>query len=343
MTFFNRKEEVIDIELTQFGKHLLSKGLFRPEYYAFFDDDIIYDTKFAGIASETQNEIEPRIKETPRLKTQYVFSGIETEINRSVEESRREAVEEDSLDRNAPPIKLIQPTADRNYATSAPLGTAKIGSPKSPAWKVSFLKGELSGSVNIEIGTKQPAQPIPQLDVEVIYDTFVRTQLGDEVNLITQDALFEDGTYISLEDNSIVLEVGELNGRQLNGEFKIEVYSVEEEQEGGVPTGKEILTPLNFQKRVTKNYKITPGNIYVRQPVDTSTSPGANVTNVEYWLDMRVDSEIDELLMCELKPVDKTKGVFSNRTYECEDARIRGEQEDIYSPSTVFEDPCDDE
>ena len=25
---------------------LLSKGMFKPEYYSFFDDDIIYDSKF---------------------------------------------------------------------------------------------------------------------------------------------------------------------------------------------------------------------------------------------------------------------------------------------------------
>ena len=60
MTFFNRKEDVIDIKLTQFGKHLLSKGVLRPVYYTFFDDDILYDGRFGGVA-EAQNEIEDRI------------------------------------------------------------------------------------------------------------------------------------------------------------------------------------------------------------------------------------------------------------------------------------------
>ena len=35
MTFFDPKEEVMDIELTQHGKRLLSKGLLRPTYYLF--------------------------------------------------------------------------------------------------------------------------------------------------------------------------------------------------------------------------------------------------------------------------------------------------------------------
>ena len=66
MTFFNRKEDVLDIQITQFGKHLLSKGVFKPVYYAFFDDDLLYDGEFGGF-SEHQNNIEDRIKETPRM------------------------------------------------------------------------------------------------------------------------------------------------------------------------------------------------------------------------------------------------------------------------------------
>ena len=36
MSFFNKKEDVLEIELTQFGKkQLLSEGNFKPQYYAF--------------------------------------------------------------------------------------------------------------------------------------------------------------------------------------------------------------------------------------------------------------------------------------------------------------------
>ena len=40
MEFFDSKQEVIDIRLTQFGKNLLARGFFKPVYYQFFDDDI---------------------------------------------------------------------------------------------------------------------------------------------------------------------------------------------------------------------------------------------------------------------------------------------------------------
>ena len=41
MEFFNKKEEVIDLQLTQYGKYLLSLGKFKPVYYAFYDDGIV--------------------------------------------------------------------------------------------------------------------------------------------------------------------------------------------------------------------------------------------------------------------------------------------------------------
>jgi len=96
MEFFDRKEEVIDIELTQYGKHLLSLGKFKPNQYAFFDDDILYDIKYVVSGSEgsfdstdksaleeRQNLTESRIKEVPRLKIQYNFSDRERRTGKS--------------------------------------------------------------------------------------------------------------------------------------------------------------------------------------------------------------------------------------------------------------------
>ena len=33
--YYNKKEEVIEIQLTQYGKELLAKGKFKPSHYAF--------------------------------------------------------------------------------------------------------------------------------------------------------------------------------------------------------------------------------------------------------------------------------------------------------------------
>tara|TARA_Y100000310_G_scaffold342223_1_gene444401 strand:+ start:208 stop:1320 length:1113 start_codon:yes stop_codon:yes gene_type:complete len=75
--FFNKKEETLHIELTEHGKYLLSQGLLKPEYYCFYDDEILYDAQAApsgGVggpraAAEAQNKVDRRIRyETPNLK-----------------------------------------------------------------------------------------------------------------------------------------------------------------------------------------------------------------------------------------------------------------------------------
>lgn len=77
MEYFDKKEDVMDLELTPFGEALLAKGDFKPEYYAFFDDEVLYDANYASITTEKQNQTKKRIKETPRLMTQYQFRGSE--------------------------------------------------------------------------------------------------------------------------------------------------------------------------------------------------------------------------------------------------------------------------
>ena len=82
MSFFDTKEEVLDVQLTQFGKRLLSLGQFRPAFYAFFDDDVLYDSEKAGF-KEHQNSTQKRIiEETPKLKTQHLTTGIATHFDR---------------------------------------------------------------------------------------------------------------------------------------------------------------------------------------------------------------------------------------------------------------------
>ena len=54
MSFFDKKEEVIEMKLTEYGKRKLQLGRLNPTFYAFFDDDILYNTDAAGF-TEAQN------------------------------------------------------------------------------------------------------------------------------------------------------------------------------------------------------------------------------------------------------------------------------------------------
>ena len=81
MSFFNKKEEVLDIELTQLGKYLLSKGKFKPVFYVFSDDEILYNVEYAGGNPEKSKQASTRIqKETPRFKTLYEHDGVESRV-----------------------------------------------------------------------------------------------------------------------------------------------------------------------------------------------------------------------------------------------------------------------
>ena len=90
--FLNKKEQVFDIKLTSYGNYLLSIGKFKPIYYEFFDDNVLYDGRYgmytgsnapeksnAGVVlRENQNLVHKRIKEeTPlpcrRLLLSYMW------------------------------------------------------------------------------------------------------------------------------------------------------------------------------------------------------------------------------------------------------------------------------
>src|SRR5574343_1378388 len=71
MEFIDNKEEVIHFELTPLGRQKFASGKLKPMYYAFSDNDIIYDIEFTG-GSEDQNSASVRIyDETPRLSQNF--------------------------------------------------------------------------------------------------------------------------------------------------------------------------------------------------------------------------------------------------------------------------------
>ena len=84
MRFLDQKEEVIDIQITPTGTRLLQLGGFNPAYYCFFDDDVIYDSKWAGVTGESQNDIETRIQDVPRLQAMRAKYSVEDKIHNDV-------------------------------------------------------------------------------------------------------------------------------------------------------------------------------------------------------------------------------------------------------------------
>ena len=67
--FFNKKQDVIDLQLTSYGKQLLSRGLFKPVYYAFSDDGVLYDKRWMSGSVGRRTTIRRRTKNTRRNST----------------------------------------------------------------------------------------------------------------------------------------------------------------------------------------------------------------------------------------------------------------------------------
>ncbi len=223
MSFIDPKERVISIELTSFGKKLLSKGKFKPEYYAFMDDDVIYDGAYAGLI-EHQNDIQTRIKEnTPYNDIQPNVDGIETNVKRGEE---------------------YQNTRDKGFLYSNLLGNSYLNTSYIPSWNIKYLNGSLSGSVEYLTGSNQSLR-IPQLSSSVEYITYV----GNNVEFTNPNKIFPDGTMISVKEDYILLEVTEENTRFLNDNFDIEVYKIEEVKKSKIPPHRKEIkqTPLFFE------------------------------------------------------------------------------------------------
>lgn len=344
MAFFNKKEDVIDIKLTQYGKHLLSKGQFRPSSYAFFDDNVLYDSTYAGISSEDQNEIEPRIQEdTPALRTQHIFYGAETEIRRIAEEMRGSAGQ----------VPSMQPVADKHYALSAPLGTSALHTTNMPAWQVRFLGSELKGTVGYSTGS-HPTSKIPQLTSELVYKTEVRNsdsqpeiqaaRAGSDQNqeYVMSTGLFQDGTYFHTIGDQLLIEIDEKNTDFEKGNFIVEVFEIEEVDVTGsirtpsinMPTKREVLKPLNFRKK----HSNVKNDILVGYDVIKKTPESPD--DVAYYFDLRVDEEIPPETLCSiyqrLKADGEELGHLDSFDLDCPD--IAPTPFDVYGTNVTNED-----
>jgi len=313
MGFFNKKEDVVDVQLTQYGKYLLSKGKFKPAYYAFFDDDIVYDSTHYGM-SEEQNDIQTRIEDTPRTKTQYTFSSREMEVRQLVAQMRSSAI--GSIKEN------YQPSMEKNYSLTEAMGTSMISSKNHPAWSISFYKGLVHEGVieysnSQTTGNKQKLN-IPQINSSIEYKTQVllesnpsRTQ--SDLSMTTRQ--YPDGSYISTVEDYILIDALEKNVDFENDNFDIEVFRIEEKanDEGN---SEEILHPLKF----IKHPEIIKNGILLDTPEGSSTAPFIELdpTYVEYWLDIFCDHEILEDVICNNRPPEGAQGnIYTKEHYKC--------------------------
>ena len=263
--FFNQKEEVIQIELTSYGKSKLANGEFNPAFYAFYDDGVVYDGMFAGIV-ETQNDVVDRIVETPRLTPQTRFTssaGQNSTIGLEVQEY-------DSLT-----------TANSKFFKV--LGDSAPWASNIPAWQIYNLSGSngFSGSVQYK---SEMSIPKFSSNLEINYTI----SLGDN----------EEEISTLVGNDKILLDIKELNTVFKNNEnFEIEVFKVED-------SGNGRLIPLKFLNEATENATylalqrdpfIFKNGLAPNEEEINLEYPTLDSSYVDYYLTIRVDDEIEDI------------------------------------------------
>jgi hypothetical protein len=283
MTFFDKKSEVINIELTQYGKHLLSMGKFKPVYYEFFDNDVLYDSQYCGVIEE-RNNIQERIKnETPYMKPQYVFSGVETSFKKLLKEKQNLRQEMNERGLNFTESQMLQKifssqqAKEKIYFNSSPLGTSNIDE-KIPAFRILTYETSISSSQQVKNLETQYIRTPEIIMNDSNFETFI---LPQNQELDNQEMKYEfsetylDGTRIVLKKNSIILEIDELNTKEMGDNFEIEIYQISSSS-----------TPGGIQEEYNKLY-------FSQNDQDPRT--------VEHYFEVNVDQDIEQNILNSIK------------------------------------------
>lgn len=319
MEFFNKKEEVLDLQLTQYGKYLLSIGKLNPAYYTLHDDNVIYDSEFSQ-GAELQNEARVRIQsDTPTLKTQHNFVSI------------------DAMQSKASDFQDIK---ERTEVVSRPLATSNLGSDKLPSWNINTLGGNLvegSTTPTTAASGSSIVQEIPQIGAEVTYyispvmmgNEFTEGEI-EEVNQgfadgIPQDILegidiafetevLQDGSSFLIDKDDLILQIVEDNAPMGNDNFEVEVFEVKTTFTDGGRTSSTELIPMVFKKEPI----LIVNDILVEATEEDDVE--IDSTFVEYYFDLELDGEISSDVICpKLVNADKDIYKYAFKEFACPD------------------------
>ena len=323
MKFLNKKEQVFDIRLTPHGKYKLSAGAFNPVYYAFFDDNVIYDIEYvSGSSAEVQNEIHERIKnETQYLESQAIF-----------QERMGESVVEGGL-----LLDTIYPQEENPLSSYGSIGDARLLSEDTnvaPAWKVAAMVGTITGSINNsfqgELGTtttdvQRAEANVTQINITASYA--LSSEDPAELNRNNsyenfRDLEFADGRVIKLTTEDPLIYLEELNTELLTKNFDIEVFKIEDD---------------DFRKLYFKSQKpqIVDGMMVSERPEIQQAELDKN--SVEYYFSILRDSQVDDRLVCKHIEQFNTESYLIDLDYDCADAAGQDLYFDIYGKVTESE------
>tara|TARA_Y100001937_G_scaffold127625_1_gene200442 strand:- start:294 stop:1295 length:1002 start_codon:yes stop_codon:yes gene_type:complete len=315
--FINKKEQVFDLQLTPYAKYLMSIGKFKPAFYAFFDDNVLYDKNYAtSSATEAQSDVDKRIKEeTQYLETLVLFKDLETTKARNLD-SEVDFILKPATNRIRYPdsdlFKIENAIGDGYY--DGPSQTA-------PSWKIAALNSKITSSATYDTNTESD---IPQISIEstyvkrVVNNSFVPDP--QNVRQVSARTLgFIDQKAVELVSDDPVIYAEEVNTRTLMQNFDIEVFEIKTPSSRGVHAE---LKRLNFRKEKSN---VENGFLIADSPIQGDTSE-LTTDDVEYYFDVLLDENVNEALACKGLDLFNKDSYYIDIDFDC----FGDEQESIY-------------
>lgn len=284
MSFFNSKEEVLDIELTQYGKTLLSRGLLKPVYYSFHDDDVLYDIECVGLTENT-NFAEVRIQEeTPVHKPFYSFKQAKPFLSNDINQQNFMAQKAN--------LAVNSINLQSNILSNSTISNLYV-----PSWEIYNLSSNFLSS-SLTFTTKNVVSAsIPQFDVTINTDIYITNQeqidenisLQNLFSLAEENVLLENEQIYILLNNPLLIKIVENNIDTEADMLEVEMFKIVENADG-----EETYTQLKISKEIDNYDSIN--DLYVR--VSRTMEQTTNSEYADYYFDILADKEISNLNAC---------------------------------------------
>jgi len=310
MTFFDKKEDVIGIELTPHGRKLLSQGKLNPHYYAFYDDDILYDSTKGGF-SETNSQTKSRIlSETIYMRPQTNYQGVESSLSDQ---------------------KLFN---SQNYMLS-PIGSNRIENHKSNGWKVNFLHNTASSTLNTLSSSTQTELQIPQINSTIEYELAVK-QIPYEpftTQPILREARIGNSLYVDLTEEQLLINIMEENGFTHSDALEVEVYLFEQDQQS--------FKRLKFDRQEDQVVDDTLQELDEQYSLRKSFTRDIGPEKVEYWIRLLFDDGVPPSDLCSGIQNLQLHDIYLDLEVECPDVKP-GSPANIYATTAEDLEECEE-
>lgn len=361
MTYFNPDEEVLNIELTPYGKYLFSQGKFRPAKYSFSDEDVVYNVaQMSGSSTftEEQNTANTRIiQDTPYTKP----------TPRKVQVVSKDIMPDNMLDTQ----QEMYIGTQRSYINS--LGNAKYDTSLAPKMKLSVLNGEKITNIDLALqpqhlttGSLQtgghPDLAIPQVDIDFIVRTSIVSAERPEKVFMTEEApifingvptnpgiTLKDGGSVVKQNNEFYFLIEEDNTHNMLDSFSLEVYEVMPEIDEYTKANKlrQLMFFKDREELAVKDNILLPDEevLPILEQLNTMLfqEEGTISTNVSSYINIFTDyyEEISEDLICEYINGLRNNGFALDTTIQCPDKLpINQIAYDIYATDGIISDEC---